>query len=124
MRAETDLAEARTLSAIPLAKLAARSAYYAAFHAAEAMIAVHTGRVAKTHRGVHVAFSRIIHDLTGADPAMPRVLIDGYRFKELADDGTDPTRTVTVGEARAIIDDATRFVARVAELLARPSSEA
>lgn len=124
VRAETDLAEARTLSVIPLAKLAARSAYYAAFHAAEAMIAEHTGRVAKTHRGVHVAFSRIIRDLTGADPTMPRVLVDGYRFKELADYGTDPTRVITDAEARAMIDDATRFVARVAELLATSSPSA
>ena len=88
------------------------------------MIAEHAGRIAKTHRGVHVAFSRIIHDLTGADPAMPRVLVDGYRFEALADYGTDPTRIITDAEARAMIDDATRFVARVADLLARPAAEA
>ncbi len=69
---------------------------------------------------MHVAFSRIIHELTGADPALPRVLVDGYRFKELADYGTDPTRVITSLEARTMIDDATRFVARVTELLARP----
>ena len=37
--------------------VAAREAYYAAFHAAEAYIFEHTGKVATTHRGVRNEFT-------------------------------------------------------------------
>ena len=58
-KAEEDLTEARQIAAMSLAKVAARSAYYAAFHAAEAYIVEKTGRVAKTHSGVRTEFSRL-----------------------------------------------------------------
>jgi uncharacterized protein (UPF0332 family) len=47
-KARDDLDDARKIVAIHLATVAARSAYYAAFHAAEAR----TGKIAKTHSGV------------------------------------------------------------------------
>ncbi len=40
------------VAALPLPRLAARSAYLAAFHAAEALIIEETGKVAQTHAGV------------------------------------------------------------------------
>ena len=124
-KAGTDLDDARIFIKLPHARAAARSAYYATFHAAEALVTEHTGKAAKTHRGLHVAFSRFTRDLSGEDRALPRVLMDGYRFKELADYGTDPTRVITGAEAQSMIDDATRFVARIAELLsASPSQNA
>jgi uncharacterized protein (UPF0332 family) len=46
------LNDPRQIVAIGLAKVAARSAYYAAFHAAEAYIFEKSGRIAKTHKGV------------------------------------------------------------------------
>jgi uncharacterized protein (UPF0332 family) len=51
-KAGEELSEAQQIAAIHLAKVAARSAYYAAFHAAEAYIVAKTGRVARTHSGV------------------------------------------------------------------------
>ena len=46
------LAGAQQIAALPLSHVAAREAYLALFHAAEAYIFEQTGRVAKTHRGV------------------------------------------------------------------------
>ena len=57
-----DIGEARQIAGIGLAKVAARSAYYAAFHAAEALIVEKTGRVAKSHSGVRSEFARLAKD--------------------------------------------------------------
>ncbi|HEY1888203.1 MAG TPA: HEPN domain-containing protein [Roseiarcus sp.] len=48
-KAQSDLTDAKKIAAIELANVAARSAYYAAFHAAEGFIFERTGKVAKTH---------------------------------------------------------------------------
>jgi uncharacterized protein (UPF0332 family) len=48
-KAQSDLADAKKIASIELANIAARSAYYAAFHAAEGFIFESTGNVAKTH---------------------------------------------------------------------------
>lgn len=58
-KARTCLADARQIATVPLPRLAAREAYYAAFHAAEAYIFEHTGKVAITHRGVRAEFARV-----------------------------------------------------------------
>ncbi len=56
-KAAEDLADARKIHAISLYKVAARCAYYVAFHAAEALLLARTGRIAKTHRGVRSGLS-------------------------------------------------------------------
>ena len=45
-KARTTLADAQQIAVLPLPHVAAREAYYAAFHAAEAYIFEHTGKVA------------------------------------------------------------------------------
>ena len=55
-RARWHLANARTIAAVGIPEVAAREAYYAAFHAAEAYIFELTGKIAKTHKGVHGEF--------------------------------------------------------------------
>ncbi len=122
-RAREGLDEARLVATIPLPGVAARSAYLAAFHAAEALVIARTGKVAKTHAGVHAEFARLTRDLPASDGELRRILGRGYAFKEFVDYGTDPTRVVTDADAAAMIADATRFVARVAELLAGPSPD-
>ncbi len=52
IKARDDLNDARKIVAIGLTTVAARTAYYAAFHAAEAFIIESTGKVVKTHSGV------------------------------------------------------------------------
>lgn len=119
-RARIDLDEARMIAALPLARAAARSAYYAAFHAAEAFIVDRTGKIAKTHRGVHSEFARLIKDRVEDDRSLGRTLPDGYRYKELADYSVDPDAVITDRDAAEMIEAATRFVARVTELLTAP----
>jgi uncharacterized protein (UPF0332 family) len=58
-KARNDLEDAAKIAAIGLARAAARSAYYAAFHAAEAFIAERSGKVARTHSGVRAKFAEM-----------------------------------------------------------------
>ena len=90
-RARIDLDEARMIAALPLARAAARSAYYAAFHAAEAFIVGRTGKIAKTHRGVHSEFARLIKDRAKDDRRLGRVLADGYRTRSWQTIRSTPT---------------------------------
>lgn len=55
-KARATLADAQKIAALPLPHVAAREAYLAVFHAAEACIFEQTGKVAKTHRGVRSEF--------------------------------------------------------------------
>ena len=61
-KARSDLSDAKKVAAIGLAHVAARSAYFVAFHAAEAVIFERTGKIAKTHSGVRSEFARLAKD--------------------------------------------------------------
>ena len=121
--AHDDLREAGLIAAIPLSKAAARSAYYAVFHAAEALIFERTGKVVKTHSGVRSEFSRLLRDAAETDAVLGRILNKGYGYKDLADYGSGRNRVITDDDAAVMIADATRFVARIAELLAAPPAD-
>ena len=108
--ARQDLSEARQIIAIALAKVAARSAYYAAFHAAEAFIFEKTGRIAKTHRGVRTEFARLTKDDPRIAKTMSEFLAKAYRYKEIGDYGVDPDAIITMAQAEAAIAGATDFV--------------
>jgi uncharacterized protein (UPF0332 family) len=118
--AREDLREAGLIAALPLAKAAARAAYYAAFHAAEGFIFERTGKVVKTHSGVRSEFSRLLIGAVGIDATLVQTLNKGYAYKDLADYGTGKGRVITNGDAAEMIAAATRFVARVTELLTAP----
>jgi uncharacterized protein (UPF0332 family) len=74
---------------------AARAAYLAGFHAAQALISERTGRIAKSHSGVRSTFARLVKDDPQVDRALARFLGRAYRFKEIADYGTGPQAVVT-----------------------------
>ena len=116
-KAREDLDDARKIAGIPLAKVAARSAYYAAFHAAEAFIIERTGRVAKTHSGVRTEFARLLKDAPGAERALLTFLRQAYKYKEIGDYGVGRGAVVTDEEANDAIDAAARFIERVTALL-------
>jgi len=67
-KARQSLAHARAILAIELGEEAGRAAYLGAFHAAQALIFERTNRAAKTHRGVHGQFLRLVAD----EPALIR----------------------------------------------------
>ena len=96
---------------------AARAAYLAGFHAAQALISERTGRIAKSHSGVRSTFARLVKDDPQVDPTFVRFLGRAYRFKEIADYGTGPQAVVTVSEAQEAIAAAVRFVDFIASLL-------
>jgi len=117
-KARATLADAQQIAALPLPHVAAREAYLAVFHAAEAHIFEQTGKVAKTHRGMRSEFAR----LAKAEPRIGRDLIaflgTAYQFKTRADyavgSGAAP---ISPAEATAAIAAATRFIDTIAQLL-------
>lgn len=86
-KARGDLDDAAKIAAIGLATIAARAAYYAAFHAAEAYIVELSGKIAKTHSGVRSEFARLAKESPGVDKALLIFLAKGYKYKELSDYG-------------------------------------
>ena len=80
-KARASLADARQIKVLPLPHIAAREAYLAVFHAAQAYIFERTGKVAKTHRGVRSEFTR----LSRTEPRIGRDLVTflgtAYQFK-------------------------------------------
>jgi uncharacterized protein (UPF0332 family) len=92
-KARDDLDDARKIAGIPLAKVAARSAYYPAFHAAEAFIIERSGRIAKTHSGVRSEFARLLKDGADAERALLTFLGQAYKYKELSDYGVGLARS-------------------------------
>jgi uncharacterized protein (UPF0332 family) len=96
---------------------AARAAYLAGFHAAQALISERTGKIAKSHSGMRSTFARLVKNDTRIDRAATRFLGRAYRFKEIADYGTGPQAVVTVIEAQEAIEEAARFVDDIAGLL-------
>lgn len=118
LKAREELAKARSvLELLHYADEAGRMAYLAAFHAAQALIAERTSRVARTHAGVHSQF----HLLTRSDPRIEDelrgFLSDGFDLKTISDYGVGSDAAVQSGEAEAAIATATRFVARIEEIL-------
>ena len=77
-KAQRDLDEARKIFSIGLAAVAARSAYYAAFHADEALIFERTGKIAKTHAGVRAEFARLTKTGPEEARALPTFLAKAY----------------------------------------------
>jgi uncharacterized protein (UPF0332 family) len=89
-KARDDLNDARKIAAIGLAKVAARSAYYAAFHAAEAFIVERTAKVAKTHSGLRSEFARLARDTPEIDRA----------FSVFLHKPTNTRKSATMGSGR------------------------
>ncbi len=118
-KALEDLDEARKILAIHLSKAAARSAYYAAFHAAEALIVERSGRIAKTHSGVRTMLADILANATSDQRALLSFLARAYKFKEIGDYGVGEGAVVTEAEATEVVEGAGRFIALVTSLLGK-----
>ncbi|HEX3883912.1 MAG TPA: HEPN domain-containing protein [Stellaceae bacterium] len=111
-KAKDCLKRARVILDAGIGEDAGRNAYLAAFHAAQAFIIARRGRVARTHRGVHVLF----HELTASDPALGDLaafLSRAYELKATADYEVGADADVPLDEASAAIASAEQFVARI-----------
>jgi uncharacterized protein (UPF0332 family) len=116
-KARECIARARIILAAGVAEDAARDAYLAAFHAAQALIAERTGKDAKTHEGAHVAFARLTKDEPRLDVELRRFLPQSFNMKTVADYELGPDAVIPTEQAAAAIETATRFVAGISELL-------
>ncbi len=115
--ADEALSDARGNLSIKISRQAARLAYYAQFHAAQALIFERTSKIAKTHKGVDTQF----HKLAKAEPALPPELAGqlsaAYYYKEVADYDTGTAPPITPAQARDAIATAERFVATIRRVL-------
>lgn len=89
--AENHLGRGHIMLGVLLNDDAARAAYLAAFHAAQAVIFSRSGRVVKTHRGVQNEFLRLTKDDPLFTPDQRIFLSQAYNFKAVADYETGPT---------------------------------
>jgi uncharacterized protein (UPF0332 family) len=113
------LAGAKRIAAAGLPDVAAREAYLAAYHSAEAYIFERTDKAAKTHRGVRSQFGRLARQEPGIEREFLDFLAQGYEFKTIADYGIGPAiDAVSTDDAASAIETAGRFVDAIAELLA------
>jgi uncharacterized protein (UPF0332 family) len=103
---------------VRLYEAAGRTAYLAGFHAAQALISERTGKAAKTHKGVHSELHRLLKDLPGVDDATRIFLSQAYNLKAIADYETGPGSEVPPDQAKASVEGAKLFVAKIEELLA------
>ena len=88
------------LEAVHYGDETARTAYLAAFHAAQALLFERTGRVVKTHRGVRTAFARLAEEDSRLDKTLTRFLARGYQQKEIVDYAIGPQSFISETEAR------------------------
>jgi uncharacterized protein (UPF0332 family) len=107
----------RNFEQLELPGVAAKEAYLAGFHAAEAFLFERTGKTAKTHRGLRSRFAQLAQDEPRIDPAFPTFLGRTYTLKVIADYGVEPEDTVSIAEAQEAIDTARRFIDCIAAVL-------
>ena len=117
-KARTTLADATKISTLPLPLVAAREAYLAVFHAAEAYIFECTDKVAKSHRGVRIEFNRLARSEPRIGHDLVTFLTTAYQFKQRADYGIDPSAApLSPTEATAAINTAERFIDTISQIL-------
>lgn len=119
-KARQTLEHGEAILGIGLGEEAARTAYLAAFHAAQALIYQRTGREAKTHRGVHRQFALLSKDEASLSADLRRFLAQAYDLKAVAGYATGPEAVVPLDRAAAAIETARRFLAAVEQLVAAP----
>jgi uncharacterized protein (UPF0332 family) len=117
-KARASLADAQKIAALPLPHVAAREAYLAVFHAAVAYIFEHTGKVAKTHRGVRSEFARLARGEPRTGHDLVAFLGTAYQFKTRAEYAVGSTATpITLAEANAAIATTARFTDTITQVL-------
>ena len=116
-KARESLDEARKIYEIGLASVAARSAYYAGFHAAEAFIISRTGKIARSHGGVRSEFFRLAKDTQQVDQGFTTFLAQAYKYKEIGDYAVGTGAIITLSTADDAIKTAARLIDCIAEIL-------
>lgn len=118
------LARADLMLTVNLNEDAARAAYLASFHVAQAYIFERTGKTSKSHRGVQTEFFRLTKDDARVDPVLRRFLSQAFEFKSVADYLTGDEAVTSAVEAVKAVATSKRFVAHFAVLVSLPESAA
>lgn len=118
--AEDALAHGRLILAINIPCQAARLAYYAQFHAAQALIFEHTLSISRTHKGVAIHFHKLVRAEPLLDRRLPQDLSFAYRFKEAADYQTTTVAPITELDAQDALHTADGLVTAIRGYLSRP----
>ncbi|HJU16296.1 MAG TPA: HEPN domain-containing protein [Stellaceae bacterium] len=117
-KARRCLQNAIKISEAEVFDVAAREAYLAAYHAAEAYIFGQTGKAAKTHHGVRSRFSRLARQEPRIAEEFSAFLRIGYDLKVTADYSIgSAAQTISEADASSAIDTATRFIECITALL-------
>jgi uncharacterized protein (UPF0332 family) len=116
-KARECLARARIILTAEVGEDAGRNAYLAAFHAAQAFLFARTGKVARTHHGVYVQFSKLAAGEPQIEPELQRFLSQSYNLKAVADYELGPSTGVPLARAAAAIETAQRFIDRITALI-------
>ena len=116
-KAQKLIETARQLLRQGFANDAARDAYLAAFHAAQAYIVDHAGRAAKTHSGAHTQFAQLaLHD-PRIDEEMRSFLPKAFRLKAIADYEFGEDAEIPPHRAEAAVTTSERFVGLIEDTL-------
>jgi uncharacterized protein (UPF0332 family) len=94
------LDEADAIFGINRHEAAARAAYMAGLHAAQALIFETSGRIYKSHSGVQSEFSRLVKDDARVDDQIRTFLGRTYNLKAIADYHTGPGSHISAESAR------------------------
>ena len=113
------LDQAEAILRMGLNEPAGRTAYLAGFHAAQALIFETSGRIYKSHSGVHGEFARLVKDDPRVDDQLRAFLGHAYGLKAIADYETGPGSQVTAERAREAVEIAKRFIDCIAGLTAQ-----
>jgi uncharacterized protein (UPF0332 family) len=111
------LADADIMLGASLNDAAGRNAYLAGFHAAQALIFEQTGKVLKTHNGVHSEFQRLTKDDAVIGAALRSFLSRAYNLKAVADYETGPGSSVSPERAAEATATGKVFAAKIDEIL-------
>ena len=95
----------------------ARNAYYAAFHAAKALIFERSGITQKRHGSVHKQFEDIAMAEPSLDPAFRTFLIRAYVFKRIGDYDIGAIGQIKPAYALLTLQEAESFVAAIEGLM-------
>ena len=115
--ADRALAHAIANLGINIPDQAARLAYHAQFHAAQALIFERTDKISRQHKGVSKEFHRIARSEAGLPPGAAASLSKAYRYKEIADYDVGTVVPITYARARDAIATAESFVGAVRDVL-------
>ncbi len=118
--AEEAISNAHRILSVSVPDQAARLAYYAQFHAAQALIFERADKVAKTHKGVSKEFHRLAKAEAMFPVALAAQLSAAFAYKERADYITGTSGPITQAVASDAIAVAERFVDVVRQALASP----